>query len=74
MNNELKTRLSAEAGIHKALSEFAQSVFDEYGIQLHSVNIDWWDVSDSDKRKFMVSAVRADTTMAAGTGGRKCLP
>ena len=68
-SNEIKVTVAVEASIHKALCDFAQHIFDEHGVQLHRVNIDWWDISSGGQQRAIVAAVQMDTkTMAAPKG------
>jgi hypothetical protein len=57
--------VSVEASIHKALREFAQAVFDEHGIQIHRVDLDWLDRSSMAERAATVMLVRVDSSTRA---------
>jgi len=63
-----KIKVSVEQVIHDALESLAQKVFDQYGIQIHSVDFGWWDVSSVAKRRMMVSSVRVDSESAQEKG------
>lgn len=65
-SNKIDVSVSVEATIHKALCEFAQAVFDEHGVQLRGVTIDWWDISSASEQKTIVAAVQMDTKTMAG--------
>ena len=63
---EISLSVAVEAGIHKAMCNFAQHVFDEHGVQLLGVKIDWWDMSSPSEQKAIVAAVQMETNTMAG--------
>jgi 5-carboxymethyl-2-hydroxymuconate isomerase len=65
-SNEINVTVAVEASIHKALCDFAQHVFDEHGVQLRGVTIDWWNMSSPGEQKAIVAAVQMDTKTMAG--------
>lgn len=60
MANE-NIKVSIEKVIHDGLRDYAQKVFDEYGIVLKTFNFTWHDVSGIDNIKMIVSQVEAIT-------------
>lgn len=47
--------------VHDLIKEFAKSVFDQHGIRIDSVSIEWIDVSVMSKKDFIVKETRAIT-------------
>ena len=58
---EAKVTVAVESALHKALTEFMQTIFDEHGIQVREVRVDWLDVSEIGKRKASVVGLQMDT-------------
>jgi len=58
--------VAVERAVHDGLCKFAQRIFDEHGIQIRSVNIDWWDISTAGEHKTIVAAVQVDSKTSAG--------
>ena len=46
---------------HDAIREVAQMIFDDTGVQVHAVQIEWLDVSTVEQEKKMATVVRVDS-------------
>lgn len=60
---KLEVKICAEKVlVHDLIKDFAKSVFDQHGIRIDSVSIDWIDQSTFDKTDFIVRETKAVTT------------
>lgn len=57
---------AVEAGIHKAVCDLAQRIFDQHGVQLCSVSVEWLDISTIADLKTKVASVHMETKTLAG--------
>lgn len=62
-NGELM--VSVDQVIHDKLIDLAQNIYDKYGIQIHSVNMDWVDASSVSISRSIAVSVRIESTKKA---------
>lgn len=63
---EMKMRVSVESAIHDGIMAFAQSIHDDYGVQLRGVIVEWCDVSTVSEQKSRVVGVELETRKICG--------
>jgi hypothetical protein len=61
---EAKITVNVERAIHDVLREFAQNLFDQHGIEIRSVNIDWA-IDWANDKKPVIDAVQVITKTTA---------
>jgi hypothetical protein len=66
MSSEATVEVSVEAAIHKALTEFAQHIFDVHGVMLDSVDLTWGHIIFGQKPKPQVSEATIKTRTVYG--------
>lgn len=54
--------VAVERAVHDALKAAAQRIFDEHGIRVDEVNLQWLNVSTSDRIRYRVIETQARTT------------
>lgn len=62
---EANIPISIEKVLHDAIADIAQKMFNEHGLQMQNVRIDWTETSTMDKIKMRVTAVEIQSRTVA---------
>jgi hypothetical protein len=65
MASEATVEVSVEAAIHKALTEFAQHIHEEYGVMLESADMTWGYVTLGQKPQVSEAIIKTRTVYGA---------
>jgi len=65
MPSEATVEVSVEAAIHKALTEFAQHIFDVHGVLLETAEITWGYVTLGQKPQVFEAIIKTRTVYGA---------
>ncbi len=61
-NTETKVKVDVTAILHKGLQEVAQDFFNEYGVKLHDIRFEWYEMLDG---KDKVVGIRIESSRRA---------
>lgn len=62
MANATGITVAVERAIHDEVAKLAQRIFDEHGITLTRVHVDWLDISSIARRSAAVKAVHIESS------------
>lgn len=52
-----QVKVSIEAAVHNTIAEVVQSIFNQYGVRVDSIGVQWIDKSTCNDEKHMVKSV-----------------